>query len=60
MIIRPPIPLALLCLSMTMLGGCSTLQTMFDKPVADFQLDDADYMEAVSYTHLTLPTTPYV
>ena len=47
MIIRPPIPLALICLSMTMLGGCSTLQTMFDKPVADFQLDEADYMEAV-------------
>lgn len=47
MIIRPPIPLALLCLSMTMLGGCSTLQTMFDKPVPDFTLDEADYMEAV-------------
>lgn len=47
MIIRPPIPLALLCLSMTMLGGCSTLQTMFDKRVPDFTLDEADYMEAV-------------
>lgn len=47
MIIRSPIPLALICLSMTMLGGCSTLQSMFDKPVADFQLDDAEYMEAV-------------
>jgi len=47
MIIRPPIPLALLCLSMTMLGGCSTLQGMFDKPVPDFTLDEADYMEAV-------------
>lgn len=47
MIIRPPIPLALLCLSMTMLGGCSTLQSMFDKSVPDFTLDEADYMEAV-------------
>ena len=57
MIIRPPIPLALLCLSMTMLGGCSTLQTMFDKPVADFQLDDADYM--LSLIHISEPTRPY-
>ena len=47
MIIRPPIPFALICLSMTMLGGCSTLRTMFDKPAQDFQLDDAEYMEAV-------------
>lgn len=39
--------LAGLCLSMTLLGGCSTLQTMFDKPAPDFALDDADYMEAV-------------
>lgn len=47
MITRPPITLALICLSMTMLGGCSTLQSMFDKPVPDFTLDEADYMEAV-------------
>lgn len=47
MIIRPPIPLAALLLSMSMLGGCSTLQSLFDKPVADFKLDEADYMEAV-------------
>jgi len=32
---------------MAMLGGCSTLQGMFDKPVPDFTLDEADYMEAV-------------
>jgi len=47
MIIRSPIPLALICLSMTMLSGCSTLQTLFDEPAPDFVLDDADYMEAV-------------
>lgn len=47
MIIRPPIPLAVILLSMSMLGGCSTLQSMFDKPVADFKLDEAEYMEAV-------------
>ena len=47
MIIRPPIPLAVILLSMSMLGGCSTLQSLFDEPVADFKLDEADYVEAV-------------
>ena len=28
--------------------------------IADFFQVDADYLLAVSYTHLTLPTTPYV
>lgn len=47
MITRPPIPLFALCLVLPVLGGCSTMQSLFDKPVADFTLDEADYMEAV-------------
>jgi len=47
MIIRSPIMPFALCFLLPLLGGCSTMQSLFDKPVADFTLDEADYMEAV-------------
>lgn len=34
-------------LSLSSLGGCTTIRGIFDTPVADFELDDADYLEAV-------------
>ena len=47
MIIRPPLPLRLLCLCLVFLGGCSHMQAIFDEAPRDFTLDDADYIEAV-------------
>ena len=37
----------------------STLPIMF-RDVVNFHLENDDTVKAVSYTHLTLPTTPYV
>ena len=49
MIIRSHISILALCLALPILGGCSTMQSLFNKDAAyaDFGLDDAEYMEAV-------------
>ena len=48
--------IVLLILSSLFIAACSQKQA--DEPVAS--VETAASIEAVSYTHLTLPTTPYV
>lgn len=45
--IRPYIPFAIACLFVPMLGGCTTMQSWFEPQVADFELDDAEFVEAI-------------